>query len=122
MNEHLQTTTGALGQRYGAELSEFRGQYTLAIPAGRIVDVCRDLRDEFGFEMLAGSTAVDYWPEQEPRFHMVYMLHSLKHNVRLSLRVVEQRLNGERCLFNAGRRARPGPPAAVGVLIRSQPR
>jgi len=45
------------------------------------------LRDELGFEMLSGITGVDYWPEQEPRFHVIYFLHSMKNKTRLGLRV-----------------------------------
>ena len=52
-----------------------------------IVAVCQALRDEFDFEMLAEQTAVDYWPEEQPRFHVVYRLYSFQHNQILSLRV-----------------------------------
>ena len=49
---------------------------------------CQVLRDEFGFDVLADITAVDYWPEREPRFHVVYQLHSLQQaTMRLGLRV-----------------------------------
>ena len=30
---------------------------------------------------------MDYWPEQAPRFHAVYSLHSIQHNLRVNLRV-----------------------------------
>ncbi len=87
MNETLQTAVQSIESRFGAQRNEFRGQISLVVPAEQIAEVCRTLRDEFGFEMLSGLTGVDYWPEQEPRFHVVYFLHSLKHNLRLVLRV-----------------------------------
>ncbi len=38
--------------------------------------------------MLAAQTAVDYWPEQEPRFHVdLPAAIRMQHNVRLGLRV-----------------------------------
>jgi len=87
MDEYLSTAVKAITELYAAQASEFRGQATLLVDPERIVDTCRVLRDEFGFEMLAAQTAVDYWPEQAPRFHIVYQLNSLSHNRRISLRV-----------------------------------
>lgn len=87
MDEHLQSTAQAMQGRFGAEISQFRGDISLLVSPDQIVDVCRALRDEFNFEMLSGETAVDYWPEQEPRFHLVYLLYSLVNNVRIGLRV-----------------------------------
>jgi NADH-quinone oxidoreductase subunit C len=37
--------------------------------------------------LLEDETAVDYWPEQDPRFHLVYHLFSLHHRLRVCLRV-----------------------------------
>lgn len=87
MNEHLQTTAQALTERFGARVSEFRGDVSLFVPAEKIVDISKALRDEFSFEVLSGQTAVDYWPEQSPRFHLIYFFYSLTHNVRVELRV-----------------------------------
>ena len=87
MNDHLQSAVDAIVDRFGAALSEFRGDVSLIVPPDDISDVCLALRDEHAFEMLSAQTAVDYWPDQEPRFHMIYLLYSLAHNVRLGLRV-----------------------------------
>jgi NADH-quinone oxidoreductase subunit C len=87
MDEYITNAINAITERYAAQASEFRGQVTLLVDPERIVDTCRVLRDEFGFEMLAAQTAVDYWPEQAPRFHIIYQLNSLSHNRRLCLRV-----------------------------------
>jgi NADH-quinone oxidoreductase subunit C len=45
------------------------------------------LRDEHEFALLSALTAVDYWPQQEPRFHVVYQLTSLAQNLSIQLRV-----------------------------------
>jgi NADH-quinone oxidoreductase subunit C len=37
--------------------------------------------------MLVEQTAVDYWPQSSPRFHVVYRLRSLKNNLIIGLRV-----------------------------------
>ncbi len=87
MDEHLQSATQAIQERFGANISEYRGDVSLLVSPDQIVEVCRALRDEFNFEMLSGETAVDYWPELEPRFHLVYLLYSLVNNVRIGLRV-----------------------------------
>lgn len=51
-----------------------------------IVAVCRVLKETAGFERLSGITAVDWWP-RDPRFEVIYLLHSLEHNVRARLSV-----------------------------------
>jgi len=91
MNEILQSTLNTLHERFRAQVSEFRGQTTLTIQPEHIVSVIQTLRDGSSvsaeFDMLADLTAVDYWPELEPRFHVVYQLTSVKHNQRLTVRV-----------------------------------
>ena len=76
-----------LQDRFGASTYEFRGDTSLILKVEQIVPACQTLRDEFNFELLAEQTAVDYWPELAPRFHVVYRLRSLKHNLILGLRV-----------------------------------
>jgi NADH-quinone oxidoreductase subunit C len=86
MNESLQPVVTTLQARFGAQVSEFRGDTSLIVPAEQITAICRAMRDELNFEMLIVETAVDYWPEQDPRFHLVYTLYSLDRNVTLTLR------------------------------------
>ena len=42
------------------------------------------LRDEFAFDMLSAVTAVDYYPQTSPRFHMVYIFYSTANKVYLT--------------------------------------
>jgi len=83
----FQAALQALQERFGAEISEFRGEYTATLSPEHIVAACRTLRDEFDFNMLADETAVDYWPQETPRFHVVYQLRSLSRREVLTLRV-----------------------------------
>jgi NADH-quinone oxidoreductase subunit C len=62
-----------------------RGEPTLWIAAPPIVGVCRFLKDEQAFIRLSGITAVD-WHPADPRFEVVYLLHSLDRNQRLRLK------------------------------------
>jgi NADH-quinone oxidoreductase subunit C len=62
----------------------------LGVSPDSILSVCRLLKGEAGFERLSAVTAVDWWP-REPRFEVIYLLHSLRSGarVRLSVRVSE---------------------------------
>ncbi len=62
----------------------------LYIAPDHILSVCRVLKESAGFERLSALTGVDWWP-REPRFEVIYFLHSLPHNarVRLSVRLGE---------------------------------
>lgn len=87
MDEHLQSAVDGLKERFAAQVSEFRGDVSLILVPEHIVDACRTLHDEFSFELLSEETAVDYWPQETPRFHVVYRVRSLHHNLILGLRV-----------------------------------
>jgi NADH-quinone oxidoreductase subunit C len=58
---------------------------TLWIDAARIVEVCQYLKGEQHFVRLSAITAVDWLPS-DPRFEVVYLLHSLDRNQRLRLK------------------------------------
>ena len=61
--------------------TEIDGQ-TLYVTPRSICDVARHLKEQAGFERLSAVTAVDWWP-RDPRFEVVYLLHSIKSNRRL---------------------------------------
>ncbi len=106
MREEILPVAVELKERFQAGIYDFRGELSLIVQPGDIVEVTRLLRDEYHFEMLAEETAVDYWPEQEPRFHTVYRLRSLERNAMIGLRVP---LNG-----NA-----PSMPSITGVYANA---
>ncbi len=86
MNETLQTAVNGISSRFKVQVSEFQGDVTLLVPNEQIVDICRALHDEFGFDTLPLETAVDYYPQTSPRFNMVYGLYSVKAHQYLFLR------------------------------------
>ena len=87
INEGLKEIVDRLVGRFEASTYEFRGEASLVVKAEQIVEVCQALRDEFEFETLIVQSAVDYWPQETPRFHVVYRLRSLEHNLIIGLRV-----------------------------------
>ncbi len=86
MLETLQPAVTALKSEFDAEVIEFRDEVTLIVKPTNNVEALQALRDDFGFDFLIGVTAVDYWPEEKPRFHVIYQLLSMK-NDSLMLRV-----------------------------------
>ncbi|MFB3777963.1 MAG: NADH-quinone oxidoreductase subunit C [Bryobacteraceae bacterium] len=62
-----------------------RSETTLEIQPGKIVAACRQLKEGQQFERLADLTAVD-WHPREPRYEVVYHLHSVSRNQRLRLK------------------------------------
>jgi NADH-quinone oxidoreductase subunit C len=86
MNEKLQPIVDQLVQDLSAAASEYRGDTTLTVPAVKLVSACQQLHG-LGFELLSALTAVDYWPQEDPRFHVIYQFSSVSKNLVLTLRV-----------------------------------
>lgn len=88
---HIENTTDALRAMYPHAIQDpvmFRGETTVEVAAAEILNICRLLRHdpELDYSFLVDLAVVDYHPQQ-PRFSVVYLLHALKHNQRLRLRV-----------------------------------
>lgn len=87
MDKALKPVIKDLSAQFTAELIEFRDQQSLLIAPEHLMDVCQSLKTKHGFEMLVALSAVDYWPQKEPRFHIIYQFLSLDKNIRLEVRV-----------------------------------
>lgn len=87
MEKRLEPVIAALKADFSARVEEFRGDPQVIVAGDRIVDVLTCLRDKYHFEQLITLTAVDYWPEENPRFHVVYLLRSYAEHLSLMLRV-----------------------------------
>jgi NADH-quinone oxidoreductase subunit C len=87
MDQHLQDASQALQERFAALSGFCRDEASFILTIETIVPAVQMLRDEFGFDFLSSATASDYWPELQPRFHVIYQLYSHTHNLRLCLRV-----------------------------------
>jgi NADH-quinone oxidoreductase subunit C len=92
MDKKLEKIVQALQEKFDPKMEEFRDETHIFIQAEQIVDALSLLRDKYDFELLSALTATDYWPQQSPRFHVIYQLSSLARNITVQLRVP---LNGD---------------------------
>ncbi len=67
------------------ETHEALGETTLIADPAKIVDLCKYLKHDEKYIRLSSVTAVD-WHPSEPRFEVVYHLHSLERNKRLRIK------------------------------------
>ena len=78
----------SLTERFGdaIESASVQLEQTIVyVQAARIAEVCQFLRDDHRYNRISTVTAVDWYP-QEPRFEVVYLLHSIPDNARLRLK------------------------------------
>jgi len=87
MENKLEKIVQAMQAQFKLQVDEFRGEVHVFVGATQIVDALTWLRDQQGFELLSAMTAVDYWPQTEPRFHVIYQLTSVANNLSLMVRV-----------------------------------
>lgn len=68
--------------------TEFRGELTVHLVAGRLVEICRHLRDdpESDFSMLTGLVGMHFL-ERDYEHELAYQLYSVERNHRLRLTV-----------------------------------
>jgi NADH-quinone oxidoreductase subunit C len=87
MDKKLEPIVKDLQEKFNATYEEFRNEVHCFVNGEQIVEALTFLRDEQKFEMLSALTAVDYYPQNAPRFHVIYQLTSLEKNIVLQLRV-----------------------------------
>ncbi|MBT3315281.1 MAG: NADH-quinone oxidoreductase subunit C [Anaerolineae bacterium] len=87
MDKKLQPIVQTLEKDFGAEAREIFGEVEVVLSSENIIAAGQKLRDDFDFALLSTITAVDYFPEESPRFHIVYVFNSLSKNLQLTLRV-----------------------------------
>lgn len=75
-----------------AQVSYWLGDWTLIVPASRLLEVSMHLRDTAGarFDFCSDVTATD-WPPRAERFDLIYCLYSttLRQRVRIKVRTAE---------------------------------
>jgi len=87
MNNKLEPIIKALQNQFDSSIEEFRDEVHVFVTPEQIVDALTLLRDKYEFELLSALTAVDYFPQQSPRFHVIYQLSSLAKNITVQIRV-----------------------------------
>jgi len=83
----MKSILSALQKNFDAQPQEYQGLHSVILEAEHLMACSIALKETHGFEMLNGLSAVDYWPETEPRFHVVYQFLSITKNLRLEVRV-----------------------------------
>ena len=77
-----------------AQVSLYLGDWTVIVPAARVLDAAQHLRTapDALFDFCSDVTASDWPPRKEARFDVVYCLYStrLRQRVRMKVRVGEQ--------------------------------
>ena len=102
MDKKIEPIVKALQKQFDPSIEEFRDEVHVFVRAEQIVEALTLLRDKYEFELMSALTAVDYFPQQTPRFHVVYQLSSIAKNTTLQLRV---QVNGDQ----------PKVPTVTGV-------
>jgi NADH-quinone oxidoreductase subunit C len=71
-----------------AHISYWVGDWTIIVPAAKILDVARRLRDapDAAFDLCSDVTATDWPPRAEGRFDVVYCLYSTRHRHRIRVK------------------------------------
>ncbi|MFZ5908897.1 MAG: NADH-quinone oxidoreductase subunit C [Chloroflexota bacterium] len=87
MDKKLEKIIQAVQSQFDATVEEFRDEVHVFVTPEQVVEVLTWLRDKQDFEMLTTMTAVDYWPQVEPRFHVAYQLTSVSQNLSVQVRV-----------------------------------
>jgi NADH-quinone oxidoreductase subunit C len=75
-----------LKSQFNGEQVEFRGDTSLFLRLEDLVPAVESIK-KMGFERLSDITAVDYFPAENPRFHLVYEFTSVKNVATLEIRV-----------------------------------
>ncbi len=71
-----------------ADVKDALGEVTVTVPREAIADVCRFMRSEQEFDLLADLCGCDRGPEEDPRFEVNYHLFSTIHHNRIRLKVL----------------------------------
>jgi NADH-quinone oxidoreductase subunit C len=87
MDKELKKIAQALARKFGGTVDESFDQARVVAAPDKIVKICTALRDDYDFESLMGLSAVDYYPQMEPRFHLVYQFRSIARNFHLEVRI-----------------------------------
>ena len=87
MDQKLEKIIQTLQEEFDTSFEEFRNEAHVFVKPEQIVDVLTSLRDQHEFQLLSAMTVVDYWPQEEPRFHVIYQLTSVTQNLSIQVRV-----------------------------------
>lgn len=87
MNKHQARAAEKIQKEFNASFEETREEVTVFLTPETFLPGVKLLRDQYDYDLLILETAVDYWPQTEPRFHLVCQVWSMAENDMLGIRV-----------------------------------
>ena len=66
--------------------AEFRGEVTVTVAREKIVEICKYLKKDCGFDMLTDLSGVDNYGE-DPRYEVDYLLYAMQYRCHIRLKV-----------------------------------
>ena len=87
MADTLREVIIKLVMEFDGQWIKFAGEDSIVLPVATWAEAAKLIHDEYGFDMLSAITAVDYWPEENPRFHLFYRFNSIPNRMTLNVRV-----------------------------------
>ncbi len=87
MNKHQSRAVEKIQKDFGASCEEMHDEVTLTVSPEDFIPAAKTLRDQYGYDLLILETAVDYWPQLEPRFHLVCQIWSMSDNDMIGFRI-----------------------------------
>jgi len=87
MDDNLKSLYEEMQKRFSARVDAYGSETVIYLEPENYLAAVTALNEEFGFNRLSDVTAVDYLPNDTPRFHLCVHLHSLTTMERVSIRV-----------------------------------
>ncbi len=85
-NDGIAETIAKVLGKHVVQITEANGEIAVEVVTAKLVDAMTLLRDELAYQQLMEIAGVD-WPDQDPRFEVVYCLLSLTKNHRIRVHV-----------------------------------
>lgn len=85
-NDGVAETIAKVLGKHVVQITEANGEIAVEVVTAKLVDAMTLLRDELAYQQLMEVAGVD-WPDQDPRFEVVYCLLSLTKNHRIRVHV-----------------------------------
>lgn len=85
-NDGVAETIAKVLGKHVVQITEANGEIAVEVVTAKLVDAMTLLRDELAYQQLMEIAGVD-WPDQDPRFEVVYCLLSLTKNHRTRVHV-----------------------------------
>lgn len=87
MEDPLSKLIEQFQQDYKAVERSYMNDTCLLLKKEHLLSAVTRLKEEYGFNFFIDITAVDYWPQNDPRMHVIYQFYALESGQYIRLRV-----------------------------------